>query len=528
MQRSSITILLLFLFFYSNSYSQEYFNQYQNTLFPHYDRYLYNSDLRFHTSVKPYLYSQYDTIVDIDSLYAFNPKRKIWKIAFDRSFIRYNKMKMFNFTIDPLVHFEFGKDPDNQDLSSINTRGILINATMNKKISISTSFYENQAFFNDYRKTIVQDLGVIPGQGRPKGYKDDGYDYGIAEGYLSVSPSKNFNFQLGTGRNFFGDGYRSLLLSDNALNYPFFKITTDFWHVKYVNLWAQFQDFNQRSSYEMGYDKKWGAFHYLDWSVTKWFNFAFFEAIIWQNADSTGYRGFDFTYANPVIFYRPVEFTNGSPDNALMGLNMKLTLWKKNVIYGQILLDEFKLDEIKAGNGWWANKYGIQGGFKTFDIFKLKHLDFQTEVNYVRPFTYSHRSSVQNYGHQNQSLAHPMGSNFIESITFVKYSWKRLFFEARVSYALHGRDTAGLNYGNDIFKPYGTYAQEYGNEIGQAEEVYVLFSSLSLAYIVNPATNLNIFVQYSNRKETSASINKDQNLILFGLRTSLNNYYYDY
>ena len=36
------------------------------------------------------------------------------------------------------------------------------------------------------------------------------------------------NLQLGYGRNFIGDGYRSLITTDGVSPYPFFKINTTF------------------------------------------------------------------------------------------------------------------------------------------------------------------------------------------------------------------------------------------------------------------------------------------------------------
>ena len=36
------------------------------------------------------------------------------------------------------------------------------------------------------------------------------------------------------------------------------------------------------------------------------------------------------------------------------------------------MLDEFLIAEIKANNGWWANKWGIQLGAKYVDAFSIK------------------------------------------------------------------------------------------------------------------------------------------------------------
>lgn len=477
---------------------------------------------------------QVDSIVDIDSLYRIDVNRKFWDIVFNRSLIQY-KNKDIDFTIDPLMNFQAGQSQgdDYDKLSWINTRGVMVNAQIGKKVSVSTSFYENQANFSDYRydRIVANGNNVVPGQGIGKLFGDSlpqSKDYAWAEAYVSITPNKYFNLQLGHGKNFFGDGYRSLLLSDNSFNYPFFKITTDVWHIKYVNLWAQFQDLKTPNPYEVANDKKWGSFNYLDWRATPWLNIAIFEAVIWDNADSTGTRGFDFNYANPVIFTRPVEFSVGSPDNFIMGINGKLTLFKNQVFYGQFMIDEFKFKELKARNGWWGNKWALQAGYKTYDLFNIEHLDIQTEINCVRPFMYAHLSSQTNYGHYNQPLAHPLGSNFVESVSILRYNFKRLFFEGKLSYAKHGRDTANLNYGNNIWLSYDTHEQEYNNSFLQAEEVNLSYLNLQFAYLVNPATNLNIYVNYTHRSEASADESKNQSLITFGLRTSLGNFYFDY
>ena len=64
--------------------------------------------------------------------------------------------------------------------------------------------------------------------GIAKDFKTDAYDFPMAEANLSVTPNKFFNLNLGYGRNFIGDGYRSLLMSDGASPYPFFKLNTTF------------------------------------------------------------------------------------------------------------------------------------------------------------------------------------------------------------------------------------------------------------------------------------------------------------
>ena len=520
--------------------AQESHSLYMEHEFSHYDRYVYQKQNRFHTSVKPYQNRQVNATVDADSIYRIDVSRKLPDILLNRSWITY-KQDDFEFTIDPLMNFEIGRDADYDNLSWVNTRGIILNARLGKYVFVTTDFYENQAKFYDYRRDVVSSTKSIPGQSSYKTFKDDGYDYAWADATISFQPDEHFDITFGHGKNFIGDGYRSMLLSDVAANYPYLRITTDFWNIKYVNLWAQFQDFTKHYDYGHPHDKKWGSFNYLDWSVTPWLNVGFFEAVIWANADSLGHRGFDINYANPVIFTRPVEFSVGSSDNALMGVTGKLTLWKNHVLYGQFIIDEFKLENVKAGIkhqfnksdstilwGWWANKWAMQMGYKTFDLFGLEHLDIQAEMNIARPFMYSHVTHIQNYGHFRQPIAHQLGSNFREFLLIGRYNYKRLFVEAKYIHAMHGSDVDGINMGNNIFADYTSHGSEYYNEIGQGCNVILQNTSAKAAFLINPRTNMNVYVGFNRRSEESDGSKTTKNLITFGLRTSLQNIYYDF
>ena len=135
----------------------------------------------------------------------------------------------FHLTIDPLFNVEYGEDLEDSSKSFYkNTRGLLIRGDIGTKFSFESSFLENQATFVKYIHDFNDTFLVVPGQGRWKRFKKDGYDFAMSSGYISYSPSKHFNFQVGTGKHFVGDGYRSLLLSDNAFNYPYARITSTF------------------------------------------------------------------------------------------------------------------------------------------------------------------------------------------------------------------------------------------------------------------------------------------------------------
>lgn len=115
--------------------------------------------------------------------------------------------------------------------------------------------------------------------------------------------------------------------------------------------------------------RKYTSMHYLDLNIGKRASIGVFESVVWHN-DTMGQRGFDIGYMNPFIFFRPVEFSIGSPDNVLMGFNAKYKITNKTTAYAQLLLDEFLIKEVRAGKGWWGNKQGWQIGIKSFDLLE--------------------------------------------------------------------------------------------------------------------------------------------------------------
>src|SRR4029078_4194699 len=168
----------------------------------------------------------------------------------------------------------------------------------------------------------------------------------------------------GYDKNFIGNGYRSLFLSDHGNSNLFFKINTRIWRLNYQNLFMELMPQFKKGGVDTLLDRKYAAMHHLDMNVTKWLNIGLFEGVIFGRKNH-----FDFQYLNPVIFYRHIEGTIGSPDNAVAGLDFKANIAHTAQLYGQLMLDEFQLSELKRNRGYWANKFGVQLGLKYVDAF---------------------------------------------------------------------------------------------------------------------------------------------------------------
>jgi hypothetical protein len=494
-----------------------------------------------HTAVKPYNYSDVSKYYDFEANEALLNKNKtswLGRKFWNEHLVTF-KGKDYWFTADVTTDLQLGKDAQSElSYTYNNTRAINVQGGLGEKITFSAGVYESQGRFADYVNAYAESIkpdggnpAIVPGRGIAKEFGDDSYDYPIAEGYIAYRASKLFNAQFGHGKNFIGDGYRSLFVSDAASPHPYLKLNTSFWKIKYTNTWMWLKDVRPEATVDGAYGSKYMATHFLSWNVTKRLNVGFFESVLWTNDNG---RGFDVNYLNPIIFYRAIEFSTGSrAGNALIGLSGKYKLSSKVNMYGQLIIDEFSSKDIFGGEQSWKNKLGYQIGLKYYNAFKVKNLMLQGEYNQVRPYTYSHDELMLNYGHNNQSMAHLWGANFREFIGIAHYNYKRWYGMAKLIYGQRGLDTGdGVSYGGDIFMNNDLRPSDNNISLLQGNTTNVFIADLQAGYLVNPSTNLKAFVNLTQRsfspENVPADFEKNTTWFNLGFRTDLFNNYTDY
>lgn len=427
--------------------------------------------------------------------------------------------------VNPLLHYQLGNDSQTGSLLYINSRGLMIEGTIDDKVSFQTTLTENQLRHPSYVRDFQKEFGVIPGIGFWKLLGEDAYDYLFASGHVAVQATRHINIQLGNDRFFVGNGYRSLFLSDFANNYPYLKVRTKVWKFQYTNLYAQLTaDVNSFSGGTFGigeFPKKFMTMHHLSLDVSKKVNIGLFESIIFSRQDSIGNNQFEFAYLNPVIFYRAVEQHTGSPDNALLGAEFNWKVFKGGAIYGQFVIDEFIFSDVFGDRGRWSNKYAYQIGGKYFNAFGIDRLDLQFEHNFGRPYVYTHTTQTTSYSHYEQALAHPLGANFREFIGIARYRpHPKLYFYGKLVAAEYGEESEGSNVGKNILLPNSSRDSDDDNFVGQGVNTNLLFGEFRASYMLKH----NLFVDLSQiiRVEDSADDNRDVNNSVTSLGIRLN------
>lgn len=494
-----------------------------------------------HFAIKPYIYRNIAEEKMADSLltpYCKPPETKRSWVArklFYEHFLRVDSAD-FSIAADPLLDLQYGYDLSDKSSIYRNSRGLQILGTVKDKLSFYTSYLETQARFPSYVTDFIQQYEVVPGMNRAKDFKGNSFDYGMATANISYNPWKFLNLQLGYGKNAFGYGYRSLLLSDNAFQYPFLKVTTTLGRFEYVNLITSFQNLDTKSLLDApyiwyhGYQKKGGTFNYLSAHATKWLDIGLFEGIIWK-ARGLKDQGINLNQYIPIIYVNTLRYGLFSENNILLGCDVQARIFPKVRIYGQFALDDLHFNQAEEGAGYQKTKLGYQVGVKWFDIAGIRNLHLQAEYNQVRPYTYGHHDALQSYTHYNQALAHPLGANFREVQLFLDYRYRRIYAGIQGMVAVSGADTADSHWGSNIFCTDILGSNGYnsvGNSLLQGVSTTRALGLLRAGFLFNPKYHLCIEGEILYRNTVIAGIKEHNFYISVGIKTRIFNQYFDF
>lgn len=479
-------------------------------------RIVYNNDTFMHTAWKP--------IVFIDT-----PRPASTGKWFRRKFFQEHLVQVkqpgFNLNADIIFDEYIGTSKRYVEVPMMNTRGYEVSGNIKDKFYFETSFYENQGRFGGYIDSFIRRSKVIPGQNGYKNVGDGkGFDFSYSSSKLVYTPNRHLLFDLGYGKNFIGDGYRSVLLSDFSYNYPYFRTALTFGKFQYNVMWSHYiSERNQQYNNKEGYFRKWAQTFLVDYKVTKRLTASLFETVIWPDQDSNRQKDMSPWIASPVIFLHGSTSPSGVQNNVITGLNLKYRLFQKTHLYGQLAIDQ-----VGSGKSW-ESRYAAQLGVRSGDVFGVKNLEGLIEFNTARPYTYAHFSLNTNYAHNNQPLAHALGANFRELLFQGQYRYKNWWFRLQMFTATYGGDsTATVNYGRNIFKLLNTNSVTDNATTGQGLSTDILYADARVAYILNPATNMRIEAGFTFRNEKNSAVSFQDRILYIGIRMSFRKISYDF
>ena len=424
--------------------------------------------------------------------------------------------------ISPAINFAIGQDLNDTVSRNLfqNTRGIHVEGDIFKNFSFSTSLYENQGRYTNYETNYYSSVGelyyggqtyytqnaVIPGGGRTKPFKGDGYDYAYAVGYFVYAPFKYLRISAGNNAQFVGDGHRSVLHSDNSYSAPYYRID---WAIspKFSFTYLRSRHLNllrkpTSSSAESYYEAKGYSVNYLTYKPTKKISISLFESGMWNRGDSlTSYHSHPLYY-NPVPFVSGLALKNKNKVVSLIGLNLSFQLARYHRVYGQFAI-----------NNYDSEKIAFQIGYRGYNYFGLSNFMIQTEYNAVANRAYETANRRLNSVHYNLPVAHVKGNGFQEFLLRSNYELYRVYAELTSVYY--------------ITKDYSATALlPIYRELDRTSD-NILYVNLELGYRFNKKMNLMLFGSWTYRSIDNPNM-PTANTLTVGLKTGFINHYKDF
>ncbi len=437
----------------------------------------------------------------------------------------------FELHVNPIVGLSVGIDDNAEKMPFSFTRGVQLHGQIDEKVGFYTMFTENQVLFPEYVRDFNGRLGrqgVIPYAGFTKNWRDTGFDYLFTQGHINFNATKHVSMTLGYGKHFIGNGYRSLILSDFSNNYPFLEVKAKVWKLQYTYMIAQLiSDIQVENGRQVGaerFPRKYFSFHHLSYNLLPNLTVGLSEAVVFNAEDTLDVNDdFDFSFLDPIIFFRAVETQAGSSENVVLAFDAKWNIKNRYSIYGQFVLDELVIDELKLGQGWWGNKYGIQIGGKYLNAFNVPNFDIQLEYNTVRPYTFTH-SNLHSYTHYRMPLGHPLGANFREVISVFRYRFnERWSFSNTLMLSEQGLDLEGEHNGSNLLIPTAnvTVPMTNGNETTQGVGTSTALNNFAISYMLKHNFFLDLNYVYRQVESDISDQSNTTNFLSLNIRWNM-------
>jgi hypothetical protein len=483
---------------------------------------LAKKDSSIHESMQPYIpffNQKYTFIEDTFRLFKFIVDDPAIDAVFNKHVIRIEPSKFdFKIKLDPIIGIETGANTATDSIVRLftNTRGFIGSGQIGKNVYFESMFAENQSELPNYLNTYASVSQIIPGQGRWKGFKKNGYDFAYSSGFVSIQTTKNTNLQFGSGKHKIGNGYRSLFLSDNAFNYPYVKFTQQWLKGKlqYTNLYASLMNLDSASIHptanaERLYQKKGASFQYLSYNLSKSIKLGLFQGMVWQPGGNKNQQNLTWEFFNPIIYFNTAYYGQTNKQNIISGTEIKIKATDKINFYSQFIINNLN-----------SKHSGFQVGINIFDLFRVSNLNFTVEYNQVNSKTY--QSSYQ------KTLSDSISLPYNKTMGYNAYTQ----YNQPLAYTpLYGNEfVALLDYRKNRF-----FVNLKFNNLTQNASINnnqtVQNTNFKIGYVINPAYNLNISLGANYRNNINSNVlisNLYTNYVYISFKSSLFNFYTDF
>lgn len=442
---------------------------------------------------------------------------------YQRQLIEITDSTVGNLRITPLINLSYGVElQDTNRKRYQNTRGVRMEGNLGKKVSFTTSFYENQAILPSYVAGYIQQHGeqylnatdsnyytqnaVVPGAARTKFFKANGFDYAYATGMITVYALKNCTVFWGNQPLFVGSGHRSMLWSDNSVGAMNLRVNYRFskkWQLQFVR--ARGLNLLRRPNPTNGeayYEPTSLSIATLYFQPSKHITIGLFEGGKWYRGDSTSQKSIPALYFLPLPGVATLQAaTQANSANALLGIDLRAWVGK-HTVYGQFALNPAEKNSI-------VYQIGLR-------LYPAKNPFIQAQIEYNHADNNAYMSSVSrlNFSNYNLPIAHPSGNAFDEVVLRLLWEKGHWFAQSQTNYFFKQSENETLLM--PVVKSSVTSSRQVINQ------------SVEVGYRFNRTYGFETFAGFRYRHAEGSATYAEGSWFSVGIRTALTNHYFDF
>jgi len=180
------------------------------------------------------------------------------------------------------------------------------------------------------------------------------------------------------------------------------------------------------------FENRYFAGHRLDLHLSRTVRIGFFETAIFGGPG----RQLDFYYLNPILFFHSAQLNENSDDNTFLGFDFTVKPVAGVKLYGQLLVDDFQLDD-KEQSDQEPNEIGLLVGGYAADV--MPSIDITAEYSRVTNRTFNQILTRNRYVYHNQLIGAALGNDYdLAELAVIKWFAPTFQAAVRASYRRQG------------------------------------------------------------------------------------------
>lgn len=280
----------------------------------------------------------------------------------------------------------------------------------------------------------------------------------VENAFISYS-GKKFDILFGRFGSFWGPSNQPPVLSSTARPMDAFSLRLNWGRLNYTYLLARLERFIDSTAGRNTavFHNRFFAGHRLDFRALDNLNLGFFETIIFSGEG----RSLELNYLNPLLFYHSAQLNENLDDNTFLGMDFSWYLFNRHKLYGQIMIDDYQIDENGSGDKE-PNEIGYILGIHSIDF--LDYFDIQIEYLKITNRTFNQRNPANRYINRGGLIGNEFGPDG-DKMRFTISKWfenvRRI--SANLIYVRNGEgryfdvwDEPWLSVEGDYYEPFPT------------------------------------------------------------------------